>query len=214
MESAAKSAVIAVPWESLAADGEDITVSDLVRTATLTEGDELKVYDTATGKYRAWKLTASKEWEPMTVVGGASSEEAGGSTIARGSGVWLTRTDTTNPIYLVGEVAEQVATTTIAGANEEKPTWNLVAAPTVEAVDLNEKFPGANGGDVVLVPTAGAPKRYTFKDGAWGYDEYVTTANKKGIEVVKVVRKTDVTNVPSGTGFWYMNAGDDQNVEW
>ncbi len=214
VESAAKSAVIAVPWESLAADGEDITVSDLVRTATLTEGDELKVYDTATGKYRAWTLTASKEWEPMTVVGGASSEEAGGSTIARGSGVWLTRTDTTNPIYLVGEVAEQAATTTIAGANEEKPTWNLVAAPTVEAVDLNEKFPGANGGDVVLVPTAGAPKRYTFKDGAWGYDEYVTIVNKKGIEVVKVVRKTNVTNVPSGTGFWYMNAGDDQNVEW
>lgn len=214
VESSAKSTVIAVPWESLAADGQDITVSDLVRTATLTEGDELKVYDTATGKYRAWTLNGSKEWEPMTVVGGASSEEAGDSTIARGSGVWLTRTDTTKPIYLVGEVAEQTTTTTIAGANEEKPTWNLVAAPTVEAVDLNEKFPAANEGDVVLVPTAGAPKRYTFKDGAWGYDEYVTTVNKKGVAVVKVVRNTDVTNVPIGTGFWYMNAGDAKNVEW
>ncbi|MBQ8125979.1 MAG: hypothetical protein IJ173_08880 [Kiritimatiellae bacterium] len=214
VESSAKSTVIAVPWESLAADGQDITVSDLVRTATLTEGDELKVYDTATGKYRAWTLNGSKEWAPIPVVGGASSEEAGDSTIARGSGVWLTRTDTTQPIYLVGEVAEQSTTTTIAGANEEKPTWNLVAAPTVESVDLNEKFPDANEGDVVLVPTDGAPKRYTYKDGSWGYDDYVTTVNKKGIEVVKVVRNTNVTNVPIGTGFWYMNAGDAKNVEW
>ena len=214
VESSAKSTVIAVPWESLAADGEDITVSDLVRTATLSEGDELKVYDTATGKYRAWTLNGSKEWAPIPVVGGASSEEAGDSTIARGSGVWLTRTDTTQPIYLVGEVAEQSTTTTIAGANEEKPTWNLVAAPTVESVDLNEKFPDANEGDVVLVPTDGAPKRYTYKDGSWGYDDYVTTVNKKGIEVVKVVRNTNVTNVPIGTGFWYMNAGDAKNVEW
>lgn len=214
VESSATSTVIAVPWESLAANEQDITVADLVRTATLSEGDELKVYDTATGKYRAWTLNESKEWEPVTVVGGAESEEAGDSTIARGSGVWLTRQDTTKPIYLVGEVAEQSTTTTIAGANEEKPTWNLVAAPTVEAVDLNEKFPDANEGDVVLVPTDGAPKRYTYKDGSWGYDDYVKTFNKKGIEVVKVVRKTDVANVPIGTGFWYMNAGDDQNVEW
>ena len=214
VESSAKSTVIAVPWESLAANEQDITVADLVRTATLSEGDELKVYDTATGKYRAWTLNGSKEWKPIPVVGGASSEEAGDSTIARGSGVWLTRKDTTQPIYLVGEVAEQSTTTTIAGANEEKPTWNLVAAPTVESVDLNEKFPDANEGDVVLVPTDGAPKRYTYKDGSWGYDDYVTTVNKKGIEVAKVVRNTNVTNVPIGTGFWYMNAGDAKNVEW
>ena len=214
VESSAKSTVIAVPWESLAADGQDITVSDLVRTATLSEGDELKVYDTATGKYRAWTLNESKEWEPIPVVGGASSEEAGDSTMARGSGVWLTRQDTEKPIYLVGEVAEQSTTTTIAGANEEKPTWNLVAAPTVEAVDLNEKFPDANEGDVVMVPTETAPRRYTYENGSWGYTDYEEVKTARGIKVVKPVRKTDVTEVPAGTGFWYSNAGEEKDVEW
>jgi hypothetical protein len=214
VESSATSTVIAVPWESLAADGQDITVSDLVRTATLTEGDELKVYDTATGKYRAWTLNASKEWEPVTVVGGAKSEEASDSTIARGSGVWLTRQDTTQPIYLVGEVAEQSTTTTIAGAQDDEPTWNLVAAPTVESVDLNEKFPDANEGDVVMVPTETAPRRYTYENGSWGYTDYEEVKTARGIKVVKPVRKTDVTEVPAGTGFWYSNAGEEKDVEW
>ena len=219
--STAKTTPVAVPWESLAADGQDIAVADLVRTATLTKGDELKVYDTATGKYRAWTLNGSKEWEPIPVVGGASSEEAGDSTIARGSGVWLTRTDTTQPIYLVGEVAAEKAEVKLEAGSTDAPSWNLVGSTTVEPVSVTELL-GAEGnddGDKIVVPTAYVPKEYVYVGGKWGYyDSVVDETTIPGLKLVKqtfVPADGDDDKIPAGTGFWYLNGSEtsDKTIE-
>lgn len=219
--STAKTTPVAVPWESLAADGQDIAVADLVRTATLSEGDELKVYDTATGKYRAWTLNESKEWEPIPVVGGASSEEAGDSTIARGSGVWLTRQDTTKPIYLVGEVAAEKAEVKLEAGSTDAPSWNLVGSTTVEPVSVTELL-GAEGnvdGDKIVVPTAYVPKEYVYVGGKWGYyDSVVDDTTIPGLKLVKQVfvpADGDDDKIPAGTGFWYLNGSEasDKTIE-
>lgn len=218
--STAKTTPVAVPWESLAADGQDIAVADLVRTATLSEGDELKVYDTATGKYRAWTLNGSKEWKPIPVVGGASSEEAGDSTIARGSGVWLTRTDTTQPIYLVGEVAAEKAEVKLEAGSTDAPSWNLVGSTTVEPVSVTELL-GAEGngdGDKIVVPTAYVPKEYVYVDGKWGYYDSVvdetTIPDLKLVKQVFVPADGDDDKIPAGTGFWYLNGKtSDKTIE-
>ena len=215
--SAAKTTPVAVPWESLAADGQDIAVADLVRTATLSKGDELKVYDTATGKYRAWTLNESKEWKPMTVVGGASSEEAVGSTIARGSGVWLTRQDTTQPIYLVGEVAAEKAEVKLEAGSADAPSWNLVGSTTVEPVSVTELLGAAgNGdGDKIVVPTAYVPKEYVYVGGKWGYYDSVvdetTIPDLKLVKQVFVPADGDDDKIPAGTGFWYLNGSEESD---
>ena len=84
----------------------------------MTPGDELKAY-APDGKYKAWELDENKVWQPVTVVGGSSETEADAFRVPRGSAVWLTRQDTTQPIYLVGEVAatEKAEVTLEAGTS-------------------------------------------------------------------------------------------------
>lgn len=72
---------------------------------------------------------------------------------------------------------------------------------------------GADAADTLIVPTAGAPKICTVKDGAWGFEKAVPVTDKFGKTGVKVVRET-VTELPAGTGFWYLNGGAAKAVNW
>ena len=211
--------IVAVPWKGT--DGEDISVSNLVRTANLTPGDTLTAYDAGSGKYRSWTLSDDKTWEPTAVVGGAELAGADTNTVARGSGVWLTRQDPSQPIYLVGgaDNAAEAAETPLEAATVEddktKPSWNIVASPKVEPVDVAEILDAGRENDRVIVPTAGAPKNYEYRDGHWGY--WTTrTVTFLGMEAVESVFKTDDTYIPAGTGFWYLNSSTaaGAKIEW
>ena len=103
--------------------------------------------------------------------------------------------------------------TTIDAATQAGPTWNLLAVPTTEAVNIAATF-GASVADKLNVPTAGAPKICTVKAGAWGYEKAVSVTDKFGNQTgVKVVRE-NVTELPAGTGFWYLNGGTEKTVNW
>ena len=211
--TSAKKAIIAVPWLSLT-DGNAIAVADLVKTAGLTAGDKLHVYNKAASRYDVYELAADRAWTPKAIykVGADGTVEAVSSgtpettTVARGNGVWLERQDTTKAIVSYGQVASGTVATTIDAGTAEKPTWNLLAVPTTTAVDVAATF-GASEADTLIVPTAGAPKICTVKDGAWGYEKAVSVTDKFGKTGVKVVRET-VTELPAGTGFWYLNGGE------
>ena len=211
-----KNTPIAVPWSSLA-DDENITVDQLVRTATLTAGDTMTAYDNETGKYNAWELQADGTWKAIQSVGGAEPQEASTFEVSRGASVWITRQDPSQPLYLVGEVSEKPAETQLEPApSDEEKSWNLVASPSVEPTKVEDILAGNENVDAIMVPTDGAPKNYIYRDGKWGYEttEYVY----EGGEVVgiKSVFKTDDTVIPAGTGFWYLNGSTDDNktVEW
>ena len=201
--SAAKKTIIAVPWLSLT-DGNAIAVADLVKTAGLTAGDKLHVYNKAESRYDVYELAADRAWTPKAIykVGADGTVEAVSSgtpettTVARGNGVWLERQDTTKPIVSYGQVASGTVATTIDAGTAEKPTWNLLAVPTTTAVNIAATF-GASEADTLIVPTAGAPKICTVKDGAWGY-----------------AKSVPVTELPAGTGFWYLNGGAAKTVNW
>ena len=195
-------------------DGGEISVSNLVRTATLTPGDTINAYDATTKKYKAWTLSDEKVWEPTPVIGGSGESEAGAYTVPRGAGVWLTRSDTSKPLYLVGGTSAGAVETAIEPSVGDKPAWNLVASPSVEPVNLSTLLSGKEEQAGVVVPTAGAPKTYTFKGDAWGYDTTVPVM-KDGKQVgVRSVRKTDDVTVPAGTGFWYLNSSSDVKIKW
>ena len=220
VDSTAQETIVAVPWQGFGAAGE-ISVADFVRTATLSEGDEIYVYDGAARCYRAWSLTAEKTWEPMQsvtkdgVIAGTSADEA---TIARGAAAWLKRAAPSAPLYLVGEapiqtVATQLEPTQTAGVDGAQK-WNLVAPVSAAPFDLKSITPVGEC-DRIVVPTAGAPLNYTWKDGAWGYDG-VKQVQRGGRTVAVPYRETKATTIPAGTGFWYLNSSssEDAVIEW
>ncbi len=219
--TSAKKAIIAVPWLSLA-DGGNISVANLVKTAGLTKGDRLNVYNKAEKRYDVYELTAGKAWNPIAIykigADGAVETVSSGSpeatTVARGSGVWLERQDTKQPIVSYGQVPTEEVMTTIDAGTKETPTWDLLAVPTTEAVDLAATF-GTDANDRILVPTEGAPRVYTVEDGAWGATKTVEVIDRWGNKTggVKVIREA-VTTLPAGTGFWYLNGGDATKVNW
>ena len=209
-----------MPWLSLT-DGNAIAVADLVKTAGLTVGDKLHVYNKAESRYDVYELAADKTWTPKAIykVGADGTVETVSSgtpetTVARGNGVWLERQNTAKAIVSYGQVASATVATTIDAGTEEKPTWNLLAVPTTTAVNVKATF-GASEKDTLIVPTAGAPKICTVKDGAWGYEKTVSVTDKFGNQTgVKVVRE-NVTELPAGTGFWYLNGGGtEKTVNW
>ena len=209
--NAPATSIIGVPWVALAGGGA-ISVSNLVHTANLTEGDTIKAYDSASGKYSAWELKSNKTWQPIKVVGGADESEADAFTIPRGAGVWLTRQHPEETIYLVGQVAEGGASTPLERPESSgSQTWNLVASPKVEPVDVAQLLNSKESTDKVMVPTKGAPKNFIYVGGKWGYIDYQT--DEKGFVHAKFV--TDDTTVPAGTGFWYLNGDTQRNsLDW
>ena len=91
--------------------------------------------------------------------------------------MWLKRADPSQPIYLVGgadNASETAETPLEAAESETKPSWNIVASPKVEPVDVAELLEGKTA-DKVIVQTAGAPKNYEYVDGHWGYWTVETT---------------------------------------
>ena len=219
--TSAKKAIIAVPWLSLA-DGGNISVSNLVKTAGLTKGDRLNVYNKAEKRYDVYELTAGKAWNPIAIykigadgaVEMASSGSPEATTVARGSGVWLERQETKQPIVSYGQVPTEEVMTTIDAGTKETPTWDLLAVPTTEAVDLAATF-GTDANDRILVPTEGAPRVYTVEDGAWGATKTMEVIDRWGNKTggVKVIREA-VTTLPAGMGFWYLNGGNATKVNW
>ena len=211
--NAPATSIIGVPWVALAGGGA-ISVSNLVHTANLTEGDTIKAYDSASGKYSAWELQPDRTWRPIKVVGGADESAADAFTIPRGAGVWLTRQHPEEPIYLVGQACtNKVETTLEVPEASGSQTWNLVASPKVEPVDVAQLLAGRQATDKVMVPTAGAPKNfiYSVSAGKWGYIDYET--DEKGFVHAKFA--TDDTTVPAGTGFWYLNGDTQRNsLDW
>ena len=212
-----KVSIIAVPWKSLE-DHQAIKVADLVRTANLTEGDELYVYDATAGKYRAWTLE-NGEWEAMTTSSGSGSAAAGDAdtvTIERGRAVWLKRQNASEPVYLVGEVAdasEGTPTASLDAKNGNDPSWNMVASPLPEPVAVSQVL-GDSTTDKIIIPTAGAPKNVTRgSDGKYYYDDLEPVMVDNVQVGVRSVRR-ELTELPAGTGFWYLNNGDAKNINW
>ena len=214
--NAPKTAIIGVPWKSLA--GGDISVDKLVRTENLTKGDQIMVYDYSTDKYKAWALNEGKAWDEVATVTANDGPEnpgaASATSVARGSGVWLTRQDPSQPIYLVGQFVDEAVETDLEMPDEPgEQVWNLVASPKVEPVDVAILLNDRQATDKVMVPSAGAPKNFIYNAtlGKWGYIDYKTGEDGR----VRAFFRDDDTLIQPGTGFWYLN-GDTthDSLEW
>lgn len=123
--SDAKVTMIAVPWVTVGGEADAMKVADLVKTDTLSAGDELYYYDGSV--YRCWKLQGGA-WQPTTVTlkdakGNDLSVQTPDASYAlpRGKGLFLVRQDATKEIWLYGQ--HSTAPISVAVAAGTAGTW-------------------------------------------------------------------------------------------
>ena len=225
VESSLTNTIVAVPWVDWCADtnsAPQIVASNLVKTANLTDGDRLYVFNDL--RYDVYELQ-NGAWESLktvTAVGGSdvqvtAAEEASTRRLTRGSGLWLYRQkpldEQGKPIifYLFGQYKPEQLYTRVTAGTYTEPCWNLVAPPGVVNYDLN-RITGAGEKDEIIVPTDKEPKRYYY-DGGWYYTtNAVMKVGKRSF--TKTVKITDDTEIPRGTGFWYISNGGSPIISW
>lgn len=208
VDSPEKETIVSIPFVATSASATDaaIPVTDIVKTSNLTNGDELRYYNSSTRKYQCWRLTDGN-WEAASEVssGGAVST---GSTLARGDAIILVRQNPTESVnevpraksfYLQGQVAKSASVEcTMAQGSATAPAYSLIAPPSDTNVALNGgTWTGVGAKDQVQING----KLYWFdaSSGKWGtYATDPTTFEK-------TFTPTDVT-IAVGTGAWFISA--------
>lgn len=199
VDSSANETIVSIPFVATSASATDaaIPVTDIVKTSNLTNGDELRYYNSSTRKYQCWRLTDGN-WEAASEVssGGAVST---GSTLARGDAIILVRENPGSSFYLQGQVAKSSSVKcTMAQGSATAPAYSLIAPPTDTAVALNAGS-WTKVGDKDQVQINGKLYWFDALSGKWGtYATDPTTFEK-------TFTPTDVT-IAVGTGAWFISA--------
>ena len=219
--SDAKVTMIAVPWVTVGGEADAMKVADLVKTDTLSPGDELYYYDGAT--YFSWKLQGNvlqgNVWTPAAT----TKEDAKGNPVTiqapdasyalpRGKGLFLVRQNVTKEIWLYGQHSTAPISVRVAAGTAGTPAYTMIANPNAEAYDLNEKGVGGAAGDQILLGDGGTTL-YTRTETAWTRKTDVT----KTIGGVARTFKVDTTEgvvIPAGTGAWYVSKGGSPTIAW
>lgn len=214
--SGAKVTMIAVPWVTVGGEADAMKVADLVKTDTLSAGDELYYYDGSV--YRCWKLLGGA-WQPTTVTlkdakGNDLSVQTPDASYAlpRGKGLFLVRQDATKEIWLYGQHSTAPISVAVAAGTAGTPAYTMIANPNAAAYDLNTKGVGGAAGDQILLGDGGTTL-YTRTETAWTRKTDVT----KTIGGVARTFKKDTTEgvvIPAGTGAWYVSKGGSPTIAW
>lgn len=214
--SGAKVTMIAVPWVTVGGSADAMEVANLVKTDTLSEGDELYYYDGSV--YRCWKLQGGA-WQPTTVTlkdakGNDLSVQTPDASYAlpRGKGLFLVRQDATKEIWLYGQHSTAPISVAVAAGTAGTPAYTMIANPNAAAYDLNTKGVGGAAGDQILLGDGGTTL-YTRTETAWTRKTDVT----KTIGGVARTFKKDTTEgvvIPAGTGAWYVSKGGSPTIAW
>ena len=120
----------------------ELTVANIVQTATLAEGDELYAYDPGQKQYDVYTLGTDGKWTAVKTVEVSASGTAAETTnpaaadrvITRGRGFWIVRkadASRAKPVRLVGDVpatAATVATTRRRAPSRSRSTTALSPA--------------------------------------------------------------------------------------
>jgi hypothetical protein len=207
IDSGLKNTVVAIPGLDLA--GDDLVVSNLVKTTNLKAGDTLYAFND--GEYDSWTLDEDGgHWQhaDKKYIITANSATEGTPTASAdmqmsvGSGIWLSRCGTRstyttgNPFYVYAAHVDSKTSTvgssvTLVG---NPLTSTLASAPS--EIDNKAK------GDEIQIPQNGTPITFTYNGTDWV--SWSTGERVVGFPAI----------VP-GTGFWYRPAdGRGRTIHW
>ena len=197
----------------------ELTVANIVQTATLAEGDELYAYDSEKKQYDIYKLgtklgTAGK-WTAVTTVEVSASGTATETTspaaanrvITCGRGFWIVRKGAASdakPVRLVGDVPATAATVKIPAAADGKPSATLIGVPSDWELNKTARTDKAAKGDKIRVLNDnGTTWREIVYDGT-KWIEGVQTVDGSG---TVTFTKNENPVLKGGYAVWYMRAG-------
>ena len=194
----------------------ELTVANIVQTATLDAGDELYAYDPEKKQYDVYTLGKDRTWTVVKTVEVSASGKAKETTspaaanrvITCGRGFWIVRKGAASrakPVRLVGNVPETAATVKIPAAADGKPSATLIGVPSDWKLNETDKIENAAKGDKI---------RVLNKDGeAWHEIVYDGTKWIEGIQKVDksgtvTFDKNENPVLKGGYAVWYMRAGE------
>ena len=203
-DNASSNTVVGVPWLNVGAG--NVTISNLISTAGLTNGDGVYLYEN--GVWSGYVLD-SGIWDPTTTVGTntvVAADDADEKTVARGTGLIIQRANTNATIYLCGRYTNETIITTIT-AN----SLTLIANPTTSAKTIGDGI--GTVGDQIRVPKNGGDLLiYEKRSDGWG-TEVVTTTTKGG-RTKKIRTWTLGCELAPGMGAWYKCGETGTSITW
>lgn len=195
----------------------ELTVANIVQTATLAEGDELYAYDPGQKQYDVYTLGADGKWTAVKTVevsvpGKATettSPAAADRVITRGRGFWIVRkadASRAKSVRLVGDVPATAATVKIpAAAADGKPSATLIGVPS--DWKLNETGwtgKAAKGDKIRVLNKDGKAWREIVYDGT----KWIEGIQKVGENGAVTFEKNENPVLKGGYAVWYMRAGE------
>lgn len=196
----------------------ELTVANIVQTATLAEGDELYAYDHDPDKkqYDVYTLGTDGKWTAVKTVEVSASGTATETTspaaadreITRGRGFWIVRKDDASrakSVRLVGDVPATAATVTIPAAVDGKPSATLIGVPSDWKLNETDWTGKAVRKDTIRVLNEdGKAWREIVYDGT----KWIEGIQKVGENGTVTFEKNENPSLQGGYAVWYMRAGE------
>ena len=194
----------------------ELTVANIVQTATLAADDELYAYDPERKQYDVYTLGTDGKWTAVKTVEVSASGTATETTtpaaanrvITRGRGFWIVRkadASRAKPVRLIGNVPAEAATVTIPAAVDGKPSATLIGVPSDWRLNATEWTGKAVRKDTIRV----------LNDNGTTWREIVYDGTKwiEGIQKVDgsgtVTFETNEDPIlKGGYAVWFMRAGN------
>ena len=194
----------------------ELTVANIVQTATLAADDELYAYDPERKQYDVYTLGTDGKWTAVKTVEVSASGTATETTtpaaanrvITRGRGFWIVRkadASRAKPVRLIGNVPAEAATVTIPAAVDGKPSATLIGVPSDWRLNATEWTGKAVRKDTIRV----------LNDNGTTWREIVYNGTKwiEGVQTVDgsgtvTFEKNENPSLTGGYAVWYMRAGE------
>ena len=220
VESKSADTIVAVPWcECATNDNQSVSISNIVKTANLTVGDELYSLSSSREKLYKWVLASEggiKYWQGYRMVSNSGTVDnaipSASATAARGTAIILHRQNPTNSVgnanafYLYGQVGtNSTVNTVIASGSSAAPAYTLIAPPIVSSTVAipGDVMSGMQSGDSIVTRSTqtGVNREYTYNGSQW---EYITRTHSGG-KITTVTKEVNSISLACGTGAWYVS---------
>ena len=196
----------------------ELTVANIVQTATLAAGDELYAYDPGLKQYDVYTLGKDGKWTAVKTVEVSASGKATETTspaaadrvITCGRGFWIVRkadASRAKSVRLVGDVPATAATVTIPAAVDGKPSATLIGVPSDWKLNETDWTGKAVRKDTIRVLNEDGEAWHEIRYDGTKWIEY----RQEMDDATKTITVTtdENPNLKGGYAVWYMRAGTD-----
>ena len=194
----------------------ELTVANIVQTATLTEGDELYAYDPGQKQYDVYTLGKDGKWMAVKTVEVSASGTATETTspaaanrvITCGRGFWIVRkadASREKPVRLIGNVPAEAAKVTIpAAAVDGKPSATLIGVPSDWELNKTDWTGKAVRKDTIRVLNDNGT---TWREIVYDGTKWIEGIQNVGENGTVTFTKNENPILKGGYAVWYMRAG-------